>query len=87
MGFSPSTRAKTSPSLLTFAVTVEFLVGRKTTALLLREWGEMGVMTIPSMDGSSTGPPAESEWAVDPLGVAENQSVGRIINRPNGRLL
>ena len=42
MGFSPSTRAKTSPSLLTFAVTVEFLVGRKNHRPAVKGMGRNG---------------------------------------------
>ena len=33
-------------------------------------WGQIGVITIASVSGERIGPPAEREYAVEPVGVA-----------------
>ena len=46
------------------------LVAGNTSGRKLRERGQMGVSTSAESDGWTIGPPAESEYAVDPVGVA-----------------
>ena len=41
----------------------------RTTVLKLNERGAMGVRRNASVSGWEMGPPAESEYAVDPVGV------------------
>ena len=41
-----------------------------TSGRTLSVCGEIGVRMIALMSGATTGPPAESEYAVDPVGVA-----------------
>ena len=41
-----------------------------TTARAVSVWGQIGVTTIAGTDGCTIGPPADSEYAVEPVGVA-----------------
>ena len=41
----------------------------KTIGAADSEWAQTGVTAMASMHGSMTGPPADSEYAVDPVGV------------------
>jgi hypothetical protein len=41
-----------------------------TTGRKLSDRGQIGVNTIPLTSGCISGPPAEREYAVDPVGVA-----------------
>ena len=44
--------------------------GRSTTGRFDSVCGEIGESTMTRTDGSTIGPPAESEYAVEPVGVA-----------------
>ena len=54
--------------VLPLAVSVESAL--KTRGRVVREWGHMGVTQMASSAGSRMGPPAEREYAVEPVGVA-----------------
>lgn len=45
-------------------------IGRKE-----RVCGQIGVSRMPGMDGWTNAPPAESEYAVDPIYICYNQHV------------
>ena len=45
----------------------------RTTVLKLNERGAMGVRRNASVSGWEMGPPAEREYAVDPVGVDSNR--------------
>ena len=44
--------------------------GEATTGLCCNEWAQMGVSSRHSTSGHTIGPPAESEYPVEPVGVA-----------------
>src|SRR5207302_1131664 len=43
--------------------------GGSTSGRIASVWGDTGVTTMDSTVGTTTGPPADSEYAVDPVGV------------------
>ena len=76
---SPKKRSKVAlPSTVrckTFSLTHIFLISSlalsgKTSGLATSEWGHIGVTQKHESFGSTIGPPAESEYAVEPVGVA-----------------
>src|SRR4030042_3254632 len=56
-------------SFLELIIISSLLSGLRITLLLNRVCGHIGVIIIISLFGSTIGPPAEREYAVDPVGV------------------
>ena len=64
----PST-LKTQSHELWHTLTESLLWSSYTTGLIPREWGQMGVTINDLRSGVRIAPPAEREYAVEPVGV------------------